>query len=292
MSNQMDFKYRQVQLPSIKLHIVEAGPSDGPLIILLHGFPDFWQGFESQILAFAQAGFHVVAPDQRGYNLSEKPSLVSDYGARKLAEDVVELINHFNAPKAFIGGHDWGGVVAWLVASIFPDKVIKLLVFNISHPAVMQRFLQTHTKQKFKSWYMLFFQIPWLPEAYLRAFNFFALRRTMQKNLTQAAFMKFDFNAYIKAWGQPGALRSAINWYRAALRFPIKPLPNQHIQIPTLLIWGEKDPFLSKEMAQESIDLCDQGELHRFAEAGHWVHLDEEKEVNKIALRFLTQKNQ
>jgi pimeloyl-ACP methyl ester carboxylesterase len=147
----------------IRLHAVAAGARLAPLIILLHGFPEFWYGWRKQIGPLAAAGYRVVAPDQRGYNLSSKPPEVSDYAVPRLARDVLAIADQLGCERFHIAGHDWGAVIAWMVALQYPQRLHKLAIINVPHPSAMARALQTDPRQWLRSWYMLFFQLPRLP---------------------------------------------------------------------------------------------------------------------------------
>ncbi len=149
-----------------------AGPQDGPVVLLLHGFPEFWYGGRRQIQPLAAAGFRVVVPDQRGYNLSSKPFGIAAYALSELVSDVIAIANQLGQEKILLAGHDWGAAVAWSAALLHPQRIAKLAVVNVPHPSVMRKFLSTHPRQFLRSWYMFFFQLPWLPEALFSAFDF------------------------------------------------------------------------------------------------------------------------
>src|SRR5690242_12831972 len=152
--------FRFVDVGEVRLHVADAG--NGPLVVLLHGFPEFWYTWRRQIPALAQAGFHAVAPDMRGYNLSDKPAGVRAYRVPALVEDVAGLIRACGAARATVIGHDWGGLVAWAFAMEHPEMLDRLVILNSPHPRAMARAIRT-PRQFLKSWYMMFFQIPWLP---------------------------------------------------------------------------------------------------------------------------------
>src|SRR5580704_9106978 len=156
----------------VKLHAVASGPKDGPVVVLLHGFPEFWYGWHRQIGPLAAAGFRVIVPDQRGYNLSSKPSGVASYALTELVSDVIAIADQLGQQKIFLAGHDWGAAVAWSAALLHPQRIAKLAVVNVPHPSVMREFLSMHPRQFFRSWYMFFFQLPYLPEAFFSAFHF------------------------------------------------------------------------------------------------------------------------
>lgn len=273
-------------LPTLRLHAVTAGPADGPLVILLHGFPEFWYSWRHQIGPLAAAGFRVVAPDQRGYNLSDKPKRLGAYCLDRLAEDVRDLIQACGRERAFVVGHDWGGVSAWWAAVSSPEVVAKLAILNVPHPIVMRRFLLTHAAQRKRSWYIYFFQWPWLPEARFRANNFHNGVRALRSTARPGTFSDDDVARYREAWAQPGALKSMIDWYRAALRRPPKRRPSVRVKPETLVLWGEKDRFLSAEMIAPSLALCDHASEVRFPDASHWVQHEKAEAVNERLVGF------
>ncbi|MFN2145757.1 MAG: alpha/beta fold hydrolase [Anaerolineales bacterium] len=271
----------------IDLHVVQAGQEDGELVILLHGFPEFWYGWRNQIPALASAGYRVWAPDQRGYNLSAKPKGLAAYSLDQLSRDVIGLIDAAGVEKAVIVGHDWGAAVAWWTAQNFPERISRMMVMNVPHGAVMQQHLRSSFAQLRKSWYMFFFQLPWLPEMASRANNWKMSAEALVGTSRTGTFTPDDLAQYKQAWAQPGAYTTMINWYRAMLRRPPNSIKGPRIQVPTLLIWGAQDRFLGREMAQPSIDLCEQGRLVFIEEASHWVQHEEPVRVNQLLLDFL-----
>lgn len=282
-----------IKLSSLSLHVVQAGPVDGELVVLLHGFPEFWYGWRKQIVPLAEAGFRVVVPDQRGYNLSGKPVGVSAYALPKLVGDVAGLVSSLGREKCRLVGHDWGAAVAWETALAYPNLLERLVILNVPHPDVMVRFLGRRWEQTRKSWYIFAFQLPRLPEWLIRRRDFAALQRALTASADPEIFSAQDLDAYREAWAQPGALTAMLNWYRAAfragLRQIIKPGGQQlrRVQPPTLMLWGKHDVALSWEMAEPSIKLCEQGELVMFENATHWVQHDEAQAVTQHLLTFL-----
>jgi epoxide hydrolase 4 len=274
----------------IRLHAEAAGPKDGRLVILLHGFPEYWGGWNHQIGPLSQAGLRVVAPDQRGYNLSDKPGGVMNYALPALTADAVALIEALGREKAYLVGHDWGAAVAWETALAYPQRIEKLAILNVPHLDVMRRFLMRSPRQMLKSWYVLFFQIPWLPERLLSANDYAAAAKSLIGSGKRGTFCRADIERYKEAWRQPGALTSMINWYRAmfrrTLRQGLRPTRPRRVSVPTLMLWGEQDVALSAEMARPSIELCDQGKLVMFEHATHWVQHDEAEAVNAQLLEF------
>lgn len=271
----------------IRLHVVAAGPKSGPLVILLHGFPEFWYGWRHQIDALAHAGYRVLVPDQRGYNLSDKPKSIGAYRLDELADDIVGLIEAEGRAHAYIVGHDWGGAVAWWLALKHAQRVEKLVVLNAPYPSVMRRHIFGSKEQRRKSWYFFFFQIPFLPEARMRKDDWRIGAKALQATSRPGTFSEEDLKRYRQAWSQPGAARGMINWYRAALQRMPRLNLNSRVTPPTLLLWGMRDRFLIRAMAQASIRLCERGKLVLFEEASHWVQHEEAQRVNALLLEFL-----
>lgn len=278
--------HRMIPTNGLRLHVAEAGPTDGPLVVLLHGFPEFWYGWRRQIPALAAAGFHVVAPDQRGYNLSDKPPAVRDYATHTLAADVVGLFDALGAERACLVGHDWGGGVAWTVAEQHPERLHALAVLNCPHGQAFQEVLWRSPRQALRSWYMAAFQIPWLPEKLLGAQGARRLGGAMRGTARRGAFSREDMARYREAWLQPGALTAMINWYRAGLRYP-PPKSPAAIEPPTLLIWGEQDTALGTEFIEPITRPCADIRVARIPEASHWVQHEEPEQVNALLTEFL-----
>lgn len=269
------------------LHVVQTGDGQGKLLILLHGFPEFCYGWRHQIEALAAHGYRVWVPDQRGYNLSDKPPGIEAYRIDHLVEDVVGLITAAGEERALLVGHDWGAAVAWWTAIRHPQRVEKLAILNVPHPQVMQTHLRRNPAQWLRSWYIAFFQLPWLPEA-LGGLNHHGLiARSLLRSSRSGTFLPADLQTYRRAWAQPGALTAMLNWYRAAIRRPPTPPACWRIRCPTLMIWGAQDQFLGRSMAEQSMAHVDQGRLHLLEEASHWVQHEEPARVNRLLIDFL-----
>jgi pimeloyl-ACP methyl ester carboxylesterase len=270
--------------PGIRLHVVESGV--GPLVLLLHGFPDFWYGWRRQIPALAAAGFRVVAPDLRGYNLSDKPSGARAYGIRTLARDVASLIEQLGETRAHVVGHDWGAGVAWAFAMAHPERLARLAVLNGPHP---ERFLRglRDPAQLVKSWYMFLFQLPWLPEEVLRMDDFGMLARSLRDEPTRpGAVTAEDIARYREAWSRPGALTGMLAWYRAMF-LPSARVEMRAIDAPALVLWGDADPHLGSALATPAPELVPNARVVMIPGASHWVHLDAPERVNAKLIDFL-----
>ncbi len=277
---------QHVAANGLRLHVVSAG-EPGPPVVLLHGFPELWLGWQHQIPALAQAGFRVLAPDQRGYNLSDKPPTVPSYALDVLAADVAALLDSLGLPSAAIVGHDWGAMVAWRVALTRPERVSRLATINVPHPDVFQHTLRHNPRQMLRSWYAMAFQLPWLPEALSQRNGFRLWQRALVATSRGDAFTPRDLDLYARAWSQPGAFSAMLNWYRAYWRCPPRPTASPRVRVPTLIIWGERDVALVPEMARASAELCDDGRLEMLPEATHWVHHEESARVNQLLVKFL-----
>ncbi len=287
--NETPQRERWIDVGQVKLHAVEAGPLDGPLAILLHGFPEFWYAWRQQITPLAAAGYRVLVPDQRGYNLSEKPAGVAAYNLDRLAADVVGLIDDAGRDRALLVGHDWGGAVAWWTAIRHPERLAKLAVLNMPHPRVLEHFVRHDRAQRKRSSYMLAFQLPWLPERRFAAGNFAKAAAALEKTSRPGTFSDDDLARYRAAWSQPGALHAMFQWYRAAFRArPARPASTQ-VEVPTLLVWGTADGFLGREMAEPSIARCTQGRLAPIDGASHWVQHEEPERVSRLLGDFFAE---
>jgi pimeloyl-ACP methyl ester carboxylesterase len=279
-----------IKTNGIQLHTVMAGPQSGPPFILLHGFPEFWRSWIKQVPELVQAGCRVIVPDQRGYNLSDKPKGVREYRVETLVQDIIGLIDALDYEKVNLVGHDWGGIVGWVLANKHPERLHRLGVLNAPHPAVMRRFLQRDFEQLRRSWYAFFFQLPWLAEAGMRADNWRGAIRALRGSGKIHTFTNEDVEKYKEAWAQPGAMTAMINWYRAAARYPLSASKDMRIRVPTLMMWGMKDFALSHRLARPSMDYCDEGRLLFFPDATHWVQRDAADEVNHYLVDFLLDK--
>lgn len=276
-----------IQTNGIRLHVVSAGPATGPLVILLHGFPDFWYGWRRQIAALAAAGYRVLAPDQRGYNRSPRPSGLAAYRLEILAADVVGLIRAAGREHAVLVGHDWGGIVAWAAALLYPAQVARLVILNAPHPGVTQAYLRRHPVELLHSAHIFLFQVPGLPERLLGVRRAAPLALLLRITSRPGTFPAADLRRYRRAWTRPGALAAMIHWYRAVGRYPSALPAGGRVAAPTLGIWGAQDPFLSRGLAAASFARCDAARLEFIEGASHWVQHEEPERVNTLLQAFL-----
>jgi epoxide hydrolase 4 len=284
-----NFESTFVKTNGIKLHTMQAGPDGAPLVVFLHGFPETWRSWKKQMSPVLNEGYYVMAPDQRGYNLSDKPAQISAYHLEETMKDILGLILGSGREKAIVVGHDWGGGVAWGLAMKYPGCVEKLIIANAPHPLVMISNVMRNPKQMARSLYMLFFQIPGLPEAMLRHDDWRLLIEGLRKTSSSGAFTEEDIEEYRRSWWKKGAMTGMLNWYRANFR-QVPQLSTANVHIPTLVLWGKKDHALSPDLVQDSLDFCTDGRLIMFEEASHWVQHEEPENVSNAILEFLREK--
>ena len=267
------------------MHAVVEGPEDGPLVVMLHGFPEFWYSWRYQIKAFAAAGYRTVAVDQRGYNLTDKRG---PYDVFTLAGDVVRLVRALGHERAIIMGNDWGGVVAWVLGALHPGLVEKAIVLNAPHPSAGLLALKSmYLPQLLKSWYVLAFQIPVVPEVLLST-NDFELFARILKQQTKGAIGDEEISHFKQAWSQPGALSAGVEWYRASLRTWMRGrLKDLTVRTPSLLIWGDRDAYLTARTAEWTRHYVTDLKVAYIHGASHWVQQDSPEIVNRYALNFL-----
>ncbi len=283
-------RHGYAQVGDVRLHYAECGEG-GRLVVLLHGFPECWYSWRHQLLALGRR-FRVVAPDMRGYNLSDKPPRVEDYRVSKLADDVTGLVRHFGAERAAVVGHDWGAAVAWAVAQRHPEYVWKLAALQVPPRAVWVANMTL--RQALKSWYMLYFQLPLLPEWGIRAGDFAQLERMFKRTARPDTFTDTDIAVYKEALRRPGALTAAINYYRANVFSLIRRdaggerRGGGRVRVPALFIYGERDPFIIPATVRgvEGFIAAPYRET-RLGRAGHWVQQEYPAEVNAALVSFL-----
>ena len=281
--NEAALRHGRHRVGDVVLHAVEAGPADGPAVILLHGFPEAWFGWRRQIGPLAAAGYRVVVPDGRGYGASDKPAGIDSYRMSRLADDVAGLADALGIGRFRLAGHDWGGVVAWAAAALHPARVERLAVLNAPHPDTWTRYALTHPTQALRSSYVGLFQLPKLPEALLSAGRHRALRRALLESSRPGTFTEADLDRYAAAWSEPGALTAMLNWYRALRHRSPGALPR--IEAETLVLWGVEDRFLERALAAEGAARCRSARV-RYLPATHWVQHEEAEAVVAELLGF------
>lgn len=286
LQKKINFDYARIG--RVKLHFATAGNGE-KLVLLLHGFPEFWYAWRHQLVDLSDE-YTVVAPDMRGYNLSDKPTAVSEYEMDKLVDDVTGLIRHFKREKAFVVGHDWGAGTAWALAAKNPEYIEKLVAMQVPPPFVWRK--NQTLKQFFTSWYMFFFQIPKIPEWLLSSGDYQGLAKGLQNSTVKKnVFTEEDIIEYKKAWSEEGALTGALNYYRANIikRMFGKQTKVEKIKVPTMFIYGEQDHAVLPATVAGIGDFIDADyqEL-RIPDSGHWVQTEAKEEVTKALRKFFS----
>ncbi len=280
------FQHHYAQINGIRMHYVQAG-SGNQLAVLLHGFPECWYAWRHQIPVLAEQ-FTVVVPDMRGYNETEKPA--RGYELNVLVDDIAALIRHTGRERAHVVGHDWGGAIAWSIAIARPELVERLVVLNAPHLARFSPRNGMTLRQARRSWYMLFFQIPWLPEALIRATDFRFLKDALRGAIRDTNKISDDeIRFFTQAIARPGALTAAINYYRRGLfnSGGIFKGTGLRVQAPTLLLWGEEDTYLGKELVPGTERFVPNLRVHSIPGCSHWVQQDRPDIVNAQLRAFL-----
>jgi pimeloyl-ACP methyl ester carboxylesterase len=216
----VEFERLTIHNGSVRLDAIAAGPASGPLLILLHGFPEFSYSWRKQIGPLADAGFRVVAPDGRGYNESSKPPDIVSYSLPYLSTDVIAVADQLGREQFFLAGHDWGAAVAWHTAASYPNRVAKLVILNAPHPGLLIQSIRKRPTQLLRSWYMFFFQLPRIPEYLFSMRNFEGVAKGLVDASRPGAFSQADLEQYRQAWAKPGAPTGMINWYRRSVSPP------------------------------------------------------------------------
>jgi epoxide hydrolase 4 len=284
-------RHGYAQVGDVRLHYAEAGEGQR-LVVLLHGFPECWYSWRHQLKTLG-GHFRVVAPDMRGHNLSDKPARVEDYRIGRLVDDVTGLIRHLGAREAAVVGHDWGAVVAWAAAQHYPDYVSKLAALQVPPAAVWRKNLSL--RQLLRSWYMFFFQLPVIPEWWIRRGDFAGLEEMFRKTARPGTFSDEDVRVLKSALKEPGALTAAVNYYRANFGSFIgrsfrrgEFTKQERVRVPTLFIFGERDFAIAPETAEGVGAYVNAPYTEvRLARANHWVQQEYPAEVNTALLSFL-----
>ncbi len=290
MSETEALQHEFVQANGLRFHVASCGEGDR-LALCLHGFPECWYSWRYQLPLLAGLGYRVWAPDLRGYGESERPPHVRDYSVDNLLADVAGLIDAARARSVTLIAHDWGAVIAWYFAMREVRPIDRLVIMNVPHPVVMGRALRTWRQLK-RSWYIFFFQLPWLPEALLGARNCRLIGDVFRKTAVDKSRFPDDvLQVYRDNAAHPGALTAMINYYRAIVRGEgSRQRVQSHpvINTPTLMIWGEVDVALGKETTYGTEAYVRDLTLRYLPNVSHWVQQEAPETVNAMLEAWLT----
>ena len=278
----------------IRFHAVAAGPAEGPLVLLLHGFPELGRSWRHQLPALAAAGYRAVAPDLRGYG---ETGLAGPYDVATLTDDVAGLVRALGHERATLVGHDWGGAVAWAVAARRPELVERLVAVNSPPATALFEAMRRSWSQLRKSWYILFFQLPWLPERRMAANGAAVVARALVGgSYRRGVWPQDELDAYRAAFARPGRAKAAIGWYRAAFRQALRPRRRRgrtrRVSAPTLILWGARDRFLDRALVEPSVlrRALAEGNVPKVVlveDAGHFLQNEAPERVNDELVRWL-----
>jgi pimeloyl-ACP methyl ester carboxylesterase len=282
---EVTFQARTVLSGDIRLHCVSAGPEDGPLVLLLHGFPARWATWREILPALAQEGFLAVAPDLRGYGESDRPAGVDSYSVARFVEDVLAIIDAYGRDRVFLVGHDFGGGVAWMTAMNHAERIARLAILNSVHVLGFERQIRKWSQIK-KSWYVFFFLLPWLPEWWLARKDFRFVRRSLADDGLSSSVV----DDLIEGVRPPGALHATIDSYRASFRDAArKRLVPKKVELPTLVIWGDRERHFDPELATPPPDWVPCARVAHVPNGSHWVHHDEPETVTRLLVEHFRQ---
>lgn len=284
---------RFVNANGLRFELAVAGPANSDkLAICLHGFPELAYSWRFQMPTLAAKGWRVWAPNMRGYGESEKPAGVGNYALNHLIQDVAALIDAAKAEnparEVMLVAHDWGAIVAWHFAIHMPRPIKRLVIMNVPHPKVAEREI-FKSRQFWKSWYIFFFQLPWLPEFVLKRGGGKRIRQAFSKMaLDQTNFGDADLDVYAGAALRTGSMTAMVNYYRALLRTPdVKQTGEARVIIPTLMIWGEADTALNIHCTEGTEEWVPRLTLKRLPGVSHWVQQEAPEKVNAILADWL-----
>jgi pimeloyl-ACP methyl ester carboxylesterase len=280
---------RRIDVGEVRLSVAEAGEPGEP-VVLLHGFPELAHSWRHQLPALAEAGFHAIAPDLRGYGDSDRPAAVEEYAAPKLVGDVAGLIAALGYETAHVVGHDWGGAIAWALAARRPELVRTLTAINGPHPVAASETRQEPEQQQ-KAWYMLLFNFAGVAEAWLSKDDFANFRRFVFDTAAPGTFPPEDRERFVAAMARDGALTAALNWYRANIPPSswLSPPPDlPPVTAPTMVIWGEADVYMGEPVLRRSIaKAAGPLRVERLPGVSHWVQQEAPEAVSALLVDFL-----
>lgn len=286
--NDLIFAPRLIDVDGISLNTVQAGSTGSPAVIFLHGFPEMALGFRAYIGPFVQAGFQVIIPDQRGYNLSSKPTTIKAYRLDSLASDIFRLADRIGCDRFALVGHDWGASVAWSMVTAQPARITRMAVINGPHPAVWFQAMRFNPEQRRKSRYVQLLRVPRLPEWLIKLGRYKGLSGAFTDASGIEILSPDILHEYRVAWRRKNALTGMLNWYRANLGQDTPVPAASEVSTPTLILWGDRDAYACSDLADQSAALCNKARVVHYPRAGHWLLHEEQSAVCEELLRWLT----
>lgn len=282
-------EHRYIHLPGVKVHYVEKGDRSKPLMVFLHGFPEFWYSWRYQLEYFS-TNYWCVAVDNRGYGDSDKPTGIDKYSLNYLTEDVKNLVTALGRESCILVGHDWGGALGYAAAERYPELVRAYIVWNCCHFKAMKETQKKNPLQAFMSWYMFFFQLPWLPERFMRLDDISIFNGDLNEkgNPDVAEAYKYTYRDY-------NSFNSPINYYRCAYQSPMPSYldyaKGEKIRSPVLSLFGTDDTAISKDSINNSAKFCHDFENVFFDGVGHWSPTQAADKINVVMERYLNKRH-
>lgn len=273
----MERTSQYLKVNNLNFHVVDEG--SGSVVVLLHGFPNTWNLWKHQMTKLVESGYRVIVPDQRGFGQSDKPTDVNEYQLPKLASDVIGILDELKIDRAHLVGHDWGSVVGWVIASLYPKRIKRFVPLSVGHPSIFTDF---GIEQLQKSWYILLFQFEHIAEEMFKKNDWSLFREWTQHHP--------ETEAWIQELSKPGALTAGLNWYRANLApeaLLAMPLQIPPITVPTLGIWSTGDNLLTEDQMKRSSEKVIGDWWYERIEASHWLQLDEPETINRLIIDFI-----
>ena len=286
-------RHVDVQANGLRFHCAEAGDPLSPMILFLHGFPEFWYAWRKQLETLSDDWF-CVAPDCRGINLTQKPEDLESYAIGNLVDDVAGIIAAYGRERVVLVGHDWGGFMAWEVAIRRPDLIDRLVIINCAHPGIMSELLhQPDSEQVTRSQYMLAFRSE-QAEMLVSRDDFAGLRTNiLDPGLKAGHLTEDDAAAYLAHWQVPGSLTGGLNYYRANRSgppsgddAPARSVAETQVSVPTMVLWGEGDPYFAPENLERMQEAGPDITVHRYPENDHWIAHQVPDEISARIAQF------
>lgn len=279
---------KMMTLDGVDFEVATSGDQESQrLALFLHGFPQTFHSWRHQMHLLSQQGYKCWAPNQRGYGKSFSPPNIKSYAIELLVSDVAKFIDAANCKYVVLIGHDWGGTVAWYFSLLAKRKIDRLVIMNVPHPAILSEELK-NIRQMFRSWYVFSFQIPYLTEYILTRNNAQKIRNVIKNTFCHKnSLTEKDLEIYQKNALRKGGITAMVNWYRAKLQTPSPKIDGILIEVPTLLIWGEKDPYFCKYLAERTNEVVKNLTTYFIPNASHFVNEDDYENTNQILTDWL-----
>ncbi len=289
-------QHHYAQVNGLRMHYASCGEPGKPLLLFIHGFPEFWYGWKAQLAHFAD-DYYAVAPDMRGINLSEGPAELKGYRVRNMVEDVRALIAHLGYERCVLVGHDWGGAISWAFGMAYPQHLHGMVMINAVHPGPYARELVQNPAQQAASAYMNFFCTPQADAELAKDGHAYLFGMFAEDSKLPAWMDATEQEAYVTAWSRPGSVKAGLDYYRAS---PLHPSSGEDkgasavtfehsalmVNVPTLLVWGERDRFLLTDCLDGLEAYVPQLRIVRIPDASHWIVHERPDEIHLLIGEF------